>query len=440
MRLTRIRKLLTSRPEKNLTLVLAGNITAAGLGFLSILIISRVLTVSAFGLFNLALSIMIILSSLSGLGTETGMVTFASFHLRDDRQGKAARVIRVGFYARTVFSLIIAMTVFLTARPLSTVIFHYPELVPLVKLSSVGIFVISIAAFFKSVFFTYQLFKRSVVQQLLVDIIKLVTVFCFLYLLRMETATAFAIFALAPLLGIIYGFIMLKKRLMIKNEPVPGLYRRLFDFSKWIFISNLCVLILPYIGIFMLFRMAGNEAAGIYALALNLTYIFPIIIYSLYSVLLPKLSRFKEREEFEKYFKSSMKVSSLIAVVIVPILIFSSKIIPFFFGVKYTGSVPVFNLFLLGFFATTVNSTLRILLFSIEKPQIVTIVDSSRVFIMIILSYLFIPYLGVKAPAVAYLLVNALALTCLSVYIFKKIMAGGEIEFTKENGQETGVG
>ncbi len=438
MHLTMIRKLFISRPAKHLSLVLVGNITAGGLGFLSILIISRVLTVSAFGLFNLALSIMIILSSLSGLGTETGMVTLASFHLRDGRPGKAVRVIRVGSCARAVFSLIIAMIVFLAAHPLSTNIFHYPELIPLIKLCAIGIFIISIATVLKGIFFTYQLFKRSVVQQLLVDIIKLLAVFCFVYLLRMGKVTALAIFTMAPLLGIIYGFVMLKDHLTIKSEQVPGLYRRLFNFSKWMFISNLCALTLPYVGIFMLSRMDGSEAAGIYALALNLTYIFPVVIYSFNSVLLPEVSRFKEKEQFVKYFKNSMKVSFFIAAAIIPVLIFSSRVIPFFFGVKYAGSVPVFNLLLLGFLAIAVNSTLRILLFSIERPLVVAIVDVSRIFIMIIASYILIPYLGVKAPAIAYLLVNALALAYLAIYIFKKILTGGEIEFKQEEGLETG--
>ena len=439
MRLTGTRKLFTSRPAKHLSLVLAGNIAAGGMGFLSILIISRVLTVSAFGLFNLALSIMIILSSLSGLGTEIGMVTFASFHLRDNKPGKAARVIRVGSYARAVFSLIIAIIIFFAARPLSHNIFHYPGLTPLIKLCAIGIFVISIATVVKSIFFTYQLFKLSVIQQLMVDTLKLLAVFCLLYLLRMGKLAAFAIFALTPLLGIIYGFATLKEHLLIKSEEVPGLYRRLFSFSKWMLISNLCTLTLPYIGIFMLSRMAGSEAAGIYALALNLTYIFPVVIYSLNSVLLPEVSRFKEKEQFEKYFKSSMKVSFLIAAAIVPVLIFSSKIIVFFFGAKYAGSVPVFNLLLLGFLAIAVNSTMRILIFSIERPHIVAIVDISRVFIMVVVSYILIPYIGVIAPAAAYLLVNALALGYLLLYIFKKILRGGDIKFKQENGLETNL-
>lgn len=439
MRLTIIRKFFTSRPARHLSVVLVGNIAAGGLGFLSILIISRVLTVSAFGLFNLALSIMIIFSSLSGLGTETGMVTLASFHLRDNNPGKAASVLRVGSCARVVFSLIIAIIVFLAAHPLSTNIFHYPELVPLIKLCAVGIFVISVATVLKSIFFTYQLFKRSVIQQLLVDTLKLLAIFYFLYLLRMEKLAAFAIFALTPLLGIIYGVVILKKHLLIKSEEVPGLYRRLFSFSKWMFISNLCALTLPYIGIFMLSRMISNEAAGIYALALNLTYIFPVIIYSLNSVLLPEVSRFKEKEQFEKYFKSSIKISLLIAAAIAPIMIFSSKIIVFFFGAKYAGSVSVFNLLLLGFLAIAVNSTMRILLFSIEKPRIIAIVDSLRVFIMVILSYIFIPYIGVKAPAAAYLIVNALALGYLLLYIYKKILRGTEVKVKEENDLEAGV-
>ena len=209
----------------------------------------------------------------------------------------------MGSYARVIFSLIIAIIVFLAAPSLSTNIFHYPELVPLIKLCAVGIFVISIASVLKSIFFTYQLFKRSVIQQLLVDTLKLLAVFCLVYLLKVGKLAAFAIFALTPLLGIIYGFVILKKRLTIKSEHVPGLYRRLFNFSKWMFISNLCTITLPYVGIFMLSRMDGSEAAGIYALALNLTYIFPVVIYSLNSVLLPEVSRFKEREQIKKYFK-----------------------------------------------------------------------------------------------------------------------------------------
>ena len=51
----------------------------------------------------------------------------------------------------------------------------------------------------------------------------------------------------------------------------------------------------------MLARILNTKTTGIYGLALNLTYIFPILINSLRSVLLPEVSRFKTRNQFENY-------------------------------------------------------------------------------------------------------------------------------------------
>ena len=70
--------LVTSKLARHLTLVFTGNIFAAGLGFFAIVIVSRELTVSDFGLFNLARSTMLIAALIAGLGTDTSMIKFGS--------------------------------------------------------------------------------------------------------------------------------------------------------------------------------------------------------------------------------------------------------------------------------------------------------------------------------------------------------------------------
>ena len=144
MKNSNIVDLITSRTAKNITLVLSGNVVAAGMGFLAILLISREISVSDFGLFNLSISIMIIVSRLSSLGMNTPMVKFASAYLEVNKKAAAAQVIRTTLHVRLIASLVLAVITFSAAELISTKVFHYPELTSLIKLISSGILCVAI--------------------------------------------------------------------------------------------------------------------------------------------------------------------------------------------------------------------------------------------------------------------------------------------------------
>ena len=357
MKASTIIDLVTHRLAKHLTLVFTGNIFAAFLGFFAILTVSRELTVHDFGLFNIAISAMLIASRLSSLGMETSMIRFASSYLGVDKNAEAAQVLRATFLVRILFSFILFVIIFNTAELLSTKVFHDSGLTPLLKLTAFGILTISTWFHLKSALYSYRRFQTGVIIQNLIDLGKILTVIGLIFYLKMNTVTAVAAFVFTPLIGVLLGFGKFYHELFRKREPLKNQFSKLFSYSKWLFVSNICGLTLPYVGVFMLAKILGGESAGIYGLALSLVYIFPIINYSLQSVLLPEVSRFREITQLEKYIKGSLKISFCIGIAIIPLIFLSPKIILFFFGSRYLDSIPIFNWLLLCCIVLTINNT-----------------------------------------------------------------------------------
>lgn len=432
MKNSNIVDLFKSRTAKHITLVLFGNVVAAGIGFLAVLLISRELSVSDFGLFNLSMSIMLIVSRLSSLGMNTPMVKFASSYLEVNKRAAAAQVIRTTFRVRVIASLILAVITFSCAELISTKVFNYPDLTSLIKLVSSGILGVATFSYIRSALHAYQLFKKSIILQLLVDVGKFSTVIILIFFLgNMDTFVAVAVFALMPFLGIIPGLRQLSSKIFSAEKPIQNLFTKFFSYSKWRFISQVCATTLPFLGILMLAKISGSEAAGIYGLAVNLTLILPIINYSLVTVLLPKVSMFREAGQFKDYLERSLMISFYIGISVIPFLFISHKIIPFFFGLRYLDSVPVFNWLMLSAILYSTNSIIHIALYSMNKPHIVAIVDLFMLFVMVAGCYILIPFLDTLAPAILALIVNAVALAFTSWYVFGHIR-NGYIELEEE--------
>lgn len=105
-------------------------------------------------------------------------------------------------------------------------------------------------------------------------------------------------------------------------------------------------------------------------------------------------------------------------------LLFSHKIILFFFGLRYEDSVPVFNWLLLGFIANTVSTSIRMVLYPMNKLQVLTMIDILKLIIMIPGCYILIPLLGVLAPAILVFIVNIIGSLFLFIYVSKLIKKG----------------
>ena len=409
-------ELFKSRLAGHLILMSSGNFLCAGLAFLAILIISRTVSVSDFGLFNIAISLILMVQPLINFGMLGTMIKFVSSHLSRDEEEEAIHVVKAVFVIKITLSLIMAALVFLLADPLSRHVFHQPSLTPLLRMAAWGILFLSMFNYVKATLWAYKKFFAYVIIQFLTDTTKVLIIGVLFLISALTVFSAVTVFSLLPLLGICLGFVYFRSVFFSKGVHTNKLYLQLFSFGKWLFLSNLSRRFFLYIGIVLLARILNSEAAGIYGLALNLTYIFPILVATLTSVLLPEVSRFREKKQFIVYFRQSLKIAAGFGILLAPVLFFSRDIILFFFGERYLESISVFIWLALGFLFFAVSHILRPILLSLDKPHVVTYADLVSVIAMFVGCYAFIPSMGVLAPAITAFGVNMCSMVFLAIY------------------------
>jgi len=410
-----------SRLAGHLLLVASGNILCAGLAFLAILIISRTVSVSDFGLFNISISVILMVQPIINFGMLGTMIKFVSSHLSSGRDDEANHVVKAVLVIKVTLSLVMTALVFLLADPLARHIFQLPSLLPLLKIAAWGILFLSIFNYVKATLWAYKRFFAYVVIQFLTDTTKVLTIGILFLVSALTVSSAVSVFALLPLLGIFLGFIYFRDVFSTKGAHTNKLYFQLFSFGKWLFLSNLGRRFFMYIGVVLLARMLNSEAAGIYGLALNLTYIFPILVATLTSVLLPEVSRFREKKQFTVYYWQSLKISAAFGICLAPVLFFAKDIIVFFFGERYLESIPVFIWLALGFLFFTFTHILRPVLLALDKPHILTYTDLLSFVAMCVGCYVLIPHLGVLAPAITAFVVNMFGMVFLGIYTIRHI-------------------
>jgi O-antigen/teichoic acid export membrane protein len=421
MKTFKFENLFKSKLAGHLILMSAGNILCAGLAFLAILIISRTVSVSDFGLFNISISVILLVQPLINFGMLGTMIKFVSSHLSRNQEDEATHVVKAVFFIKVTLSLILAALVFFTADPLAQHVFRLPSLFPLLRMAAFGIFFLSLFNYVKATLWAYKKFPTYVVIQFFADMAKVLTIGVLSLISALTVFSAVSVFSLLPIMGIMLGFFYLQKVFSSRGNHTNELYLQLFSFGKWLFLSNLSRRFFLYIGVILLARMVDSEAAGIYGLALNLTYIFPILVGTLTSVLLPEVSRFQEKRQFKVYYWQSLKISAGFGILLIPILFFAKDIILFFFGERYLDSIPIFIWLALGFLFFAVSHILRPILLALDRPHIVTYTDLVSVFAMFVGCYAFIPHMGVIAPAIMAFVLNVCGMVFLAIYTIRHI-------------------
>ena len=311
---------------------------------------------------------------------------------------------------------------FFVAPFLAKNVFHYPELTDLLRLTSLGILLVSLFNHLKAVLYSYRMFKKYVVILILVDLVKLSAALILTHRSKMSAYSAVAIFSASPLLGVILGTWVIRKDFFTPLKHTKKIILHLLPSSKWIFLSDITKQVFPSIGTFMLVKMLDSKAAGIYGLALNLTYIFPILISSFNSVLLPEISRFQKISQFETYLKKSLKILMYMAAAAIIFSFFSGKFILFFFGRRYADSIIVFDWLIFSYLVAAGNSVLLCsILYSLKKTRIVALADMTRLLAMVLGCFFLIPLLGATTPAILALILNITIGTFLLLYVFEHI-------------------
>lgn len=341
-------------------------------GLIFIVIIARLLKPEGFGIYNLALAIVLIFITFADAGFNRAVLRYVSYSLGRKDKREASSYLRYLF--RTKFALLIVLAAILIALsyPLSFFVFKKPDLFLPLIIVSFYLIAISLESFFAHLFYALKKVKFLTIKQVIFQLLRIslvLLVFAVLtkvnlligLLIILIISNFVALFVLLFFLKRTSGFLFEKSSKSIDKK-------RVFKFIKYLTIAGLTAPIFGYIDTLMLGALLPSEYVGYYSAAFGLVMAASgLLLVS--TILLPIFTQLKKsqlRDAFDRVFR-------YVCMVTIP-MVFGAMVLGKYFlrliyGYEYLPAQLPFNFLTFLIFSTIITSILVSLFSAREKPQ-----------------------------------------------------------------------
>ncbi len=401
--------------------VLSGNLAGQAIGFLATLIIIRNLSPERFGLLATSIAVMGLASQLSDLGISTGFVRYASQYLKEDAR-KADLLFKITLYLKVFIGVTVMIVGVVLSEPISTYLFKSQELTPLLRLAFIGSLGATLWGYLQSILQSLELFVKYAWINIFNNVLKLAGIILVLHFWTLQEYNSMLVIVVVPFAGFILdGIIVPRGFLKAKGEKKEHaeLLSQLVHFSKWVTLSTVCTMLFMRLDIFMLQNMTTPREVGIYNSANQLAMLFPVITGALTISLLPKVSALSSREEIRGYIIKIMKIIPLVAILFLLLFTVSTVTINLLLGTKYMAAVPIYKVLLFAFVIGVIINPLSLILYTLNKPQILTYMNFSQLILSFVLNYILIQRVGALGAAISSFAVRLLALIIVTAILYR---------------------
>ncbi len=280
----------------------AGNLFVYIFRFLFGLVLARMLGAELLGLYSLSSTVTSLLSVLSVLGISAGVVRFIPIARNQKDDARLWGIILTGLALPALVSTVLVIGVILLAKPIALGIFGRPDLVPVLRLDSLGVpFVVllsvlsSITQGFKRM--EYKVISEDVTWNLLKLVLSVVLLVAGLGVMGAVLANNIAA---AAAVAVSLFFL---HRLFPLNRPVRAAkqnVREMLGFSLPIYLTRVLSRFSGSIEALVLGFLGLVSGVGIYTTALRLSGVGMLFHYSLQQIAMPMISDLHDRDALDE--------------------------------------------------------------------------------------------------------------------------------------------
>lgn len=363
---------IKSKTLQDLLKVLSGNIVAQGVGFLTIIIISRDLGPEQYGIFSLLLAIFTVAVQISDFGVSTSYVKYVSENL-----SKAKGIFVTVILSKVALSLIIIVALYFLSGVISDFFFESRKYQKLIELIAVAILFQSFFGVIIGHFQAIQNFKFFAYLNITHNLLKLLSVIIISFSFSQEKHLEYFILSYAFVVIFLIFSISIKNYKLFRYIKQFDFYHfaHIYKLGFWIFLSSLATMIIMRLDIMMLQKMSTPSEVGYYSVAMNLAMILPLITGSLTATLLPKMDQFLKNNSIEEYVNKVLLKAKYVVGILLVLEILAPFIITVLFGNAYQHSISVFQILIVAFTFGVIINPIAIVMYSIDKAIMLTILN-----------------------------------------------------------------
>jgi O-antigen/teichoic acid export membrane protein len=401
---------------KGSIIVLISLVLGAGLGYVLQLVLSRMLSLSDFGLFYAILSFVGLLFGLKQIGTGPAFVRYVTEYKTKNDICSIKKVLITFLLIQLVLFGILCLVILLLSGYLTNSYFKTDKAFwPLIIITGAYFFSIFMSAF-RGFFNAYQKMGMYSIVEFLQTLLFLVSAFILMRINNSTVSASWAFFISYLLVAIIcFIFVMtLFPFFKVKAKLDVDIFKKLIRFGIPVTIGMIGTSLITSMDVSFLTYFYPLEKVGLYGIAVTIAGVSRFIPRSLTAILLPVTT--------ELYITENTGLSAgisrlfrLLAVVVLPcamlLTVLSNQTILVLFGTKFLGAAEAvpFQAWAIVFYSFfLVNQTI---LLGIHKPRIYAFIIVTGVIIGVVANLLFVPHFGMIGAGIAD------ALTCFMITV-----------------------
>jgi len=297
---------------------------------LTIIIISRDLGPEQYGIFSLLLAIFTIAIQVSDFGVSTSYVKYVSENL-----SKAKEIFVTVILSKVVLSLLVISTLYFSSGLISDFFFESREHQRLIEIIVITILFHAFFGVIVSHFQAVQNFKAFAYLNIAHNFLKLLSIIVVAFAFSQEKHLEYFMLTYAFVVVALIFIISLKNYRLFSYIKQFNFnhFIQIYKLGFWVFLSSLAVVVYMRLDIIMLQSMSSSLQAGYYSAAMNLAMIFPLLINSITSTILPKMDQFLKNHTTKEYASRILQKTKYLLFLLLFLEIFSPFLISIAFGI-----------------------------------------------------------------------------------------------------------
>ncbi len=181
-----------------------------------------------------------------------------------------------------------------------------------------------------------------------------------------------------------------------------SILRETLNYSKWVALSGIAYMAMPYLARFILAVLASLEEVGIFSAGMTFTVAFSTLNTAVRAVIFPKVTALEDRAQIRRYLGRLARIAPYYALLVVLGIAFLAILQWSVLGAEYRRALPVFLVTACALAVVIFLGLGTMLVHTMMRPQVDAWVNVVRLGLMVILAYILVPAFHALGAAVAY--------------------------------------
>jgi O-antigen/teichoic acid export membrane protein/ubiquinone/menaquinone biosynthesis C-methylase UbiE len=393
---------LISRHALNVMLTFGSQGCERALTFAAVTLLLRILPASEGGSFVLMLKVAGFTGVFATLGLQGGAVSLISGALGAGREMWANALLRAFLLTRIYMAIALLLLGIVGSSWIASALLRNPSAAPYVEWGCISGSTNAILMFSLHHLQARQAFAKYTVLTVITSLSKLITI---VLLMSAEVVTAYrvaALWALLPLAGAALGLFLAPRQFLRRTRRAESRRARmtLTRIGRWLTLSSLIGVIFINLDSLLVARYLGLAAVGRYGAAINLSLIVMVLGTSLFTVMLPAVSRMSSREQVRRFFRRALLLTSLGSLALLPVVLAAPWLVRKTYGSHFLTAVPAFRFLFVGALIAVIYSTAGVVFLARKKPIHVVGQAATQVVASVPFYFVLIPRDGIVGGAI----------------------------------------